>query len=433
MLGYALNARVPIGISKREISKMLSNINKIKKKQKEFLSYDNAKLLVKKLKLNSTTEWKRIKHFNKNLSNIPSHPEEYYKNTGHWKGWYDFAGFYNIPNKIKYKFFYSFKDAKKQIKKMKIKSFIQWRNYVQSENFDNRLPKTPDNAYKNRWKSWPDFLSNKNTIGMPKKYRVNEKIFDKWTHEMAYILGFWFADGNTDGITTFSISQHKTDKYILERILKYMKSNYPLYSYKCNNNLNFTIRSKKIVNTVIKLGGRKRKTNIMCFPNVPKEYLPDFIRGYFDGDGCINFHKKRKYYRSQFTSSSKKFLKKLKKILLVEARIISHIYYKNGTTLNLSLSANSTRKLGKYMYRDRNELKLIRKYIKFQKCGDIVIQTGDRKYLNYKEAKKFIKSLNLKSAKEWGMLKNKPENMPSDIYNYYGRYKQFKGLKEWIK
>jgi len=26
---------------------------------------------------------------------------------------------------------------------------------------------------------------------------------------------------------------------------------------------------------------------VVEFPDVPKEYLPDFIRGYFDGDGCI--------------------------------------------------------------------------------------------------------------------------------------------------
>ena len=28
------------------------------------------------------------------------------------------------------------------------------------------------------------------------KYSVNEKFFDKWTSQMAYILGFTFADGN---------------------------------------------------------------------------------------------------------------------------------------------------------------------------------------------------------------------------------------------
>jgi len=28
-----------------------------------------------------------------------------------------------------------------------------------------------------------------------RRYLLNEKFFDKWSSEMAYILGFWFADG----------------------------------------------------------------------------------------------------------------------------------------------------------------------------------------------------------------------------------------------
>jgi intein/homing endonuclease len=55
------------------------------------------------------------------------------------------------------------------------------------------------------------------------------------------------------------------------------------------------------------LGGKECKSNDMIFPDIPKEYLADFIRGYFDGDGSIMLLKNNKV-NCAFTSSSKIFL-----------------------------------------------------------------------------------------------------------------------------
>lgn len=56
---------------------------------------------------------------------------------------------------------------------------------------------------------------------------------------------------------------------------------------------------------------------------MPGEYLGDFVRGYFDGDGCVYFkkhfskdrNKKRWIFATRFTSDSKKFLEKLLNLL----------------------------------------------------------------------------------------------------------------------
>ena len=37
----------------------------------------------------------------------------------------------------------------------------------------------------------------------------------------------------------------------------------------------------------INLGGKEKKSLDCHFPKVPNEYLRDFIRGYFDGDGSV--------------------------------------------------------------------------------------------------------------------------------------------------
>lgn len=41
---------------------------------------------------------------------------------------------------------------------------------------------------------------------------------------------------------------------------------------------------------IAKIGGIKCKTHLLTFPSInvlPYELIPHFIRGYFDGDGCI--------------------------------------------------------------------------------------------------------------------------------------------------
>ena len=60
----------------------------------------------------------------------------------------------------------------------------------------------------------------------------------------------------------------------------------------------------------------------MPFPGVPQKYFPDFLRGYFDGDGHVwsgIIHKKRrtqhKVIQTAFTSCSEKFLMSMRQEL----------------------------------------------------------------------------------------------------------------------
>lgn len=60
-----------------------------------------------------------------------------------------------------------------------------------------------------------------------RKYRVNEDYFKTWSNNMAYILGFFAADGMvTRDAQLISFSQK--EKYILEDIKKEMGSNHPI-------------------------------------------------------------------------------------------------------------------------------------------------------------------------------------------------------------
>jgi hypothetical protein len=64
-----------------------------------------------------------------------------------------------------------------------------------------------------------------------------------------------------------------------------MKSEQKIYENK-ENCCYFIIGSKTIYNEHNFIRWHGEKIFEFKFPSVPSEYLPDFIRGYFDGDGC---------------------------------------------------------------------------------------------------------------------------------------------------
>lgn len=58
--------------------------------KKMFLCYSDAKKIIHKLNINTNKEWREFCK-NSRPKNIPSNPDQYYKNKG-WKSWYDFLG-----------------------------------------------------------------------------------------------------------------------------------------------------------------------------------------------------------------------------------------------------------------------------------------------------------------------------------------------------
>lgn len=286
----------------------------------------------------------------------------------------------------------------KEAKKLGIDGQKKWHQYCSSGKKPINIPRTVHEVYKNQgWKSYGHWLGNGNTRGCSRKYNVNENFFKMWTHDMAYILGFWWADGcikNNKNSKVFSITQHKKDKYILEEILSKMNSSHPLG--KIRNCFEIKIGSKEIVNDIIKLGGCTKKSLKIKFPNVPKEYLRDFVRGYFDGDGCI--YKNGKRCCSHFVSGSFNFIKKLNEVLFNE-----FLKYSNGLKINysgkiitipskikyiggkyvrfrknyrLNFYINDARRLRDFMYTNPRCIKLQRKYEKFLSIGEVKQRGG---------------------------------------------------------
>lgn len=199
-----------------------------------------------------------------------------------------------------------------------------------------------------------------------RKYNIDQDYFKTWSRNMAYMFGFWFADGCIYGERMFDITVHKKDKYILKRFAEELGFEGKLYDYVDRQAARINFSCKTIHDDIVALGGKECKSLDCTFPKVPQEYLHDFIRGYFDGDGCVCLCKNNRLQTS-FTSGSPDFLKELHKTIKKETRI-------TGGSLSgysLSFGKRDSILLGNYMYADNPELYLKRKRDKFQKFDAI--------------------------------------------------------------
>lgn len=193
-----------------------------------------------------------------------------------------------------------------------------------------------------------------------RKYYLNEDFFCKWNSSMAYVLGFWFADGYMRKEKSYRIVFAGKDKDIFIKIREALCSNHPIRLSHRDNCYFISFCSRKLYEGLTKLGGLRRKSKIITFPKVPKKFLPDFIRGYFDGDGSVFFVKyirtkdKRltKELRTNFTSGSRQFLNDLMKVLHNEIGLPLKVLgvFNNGSSLKLGYGMKDSDTLLRYMY-----------------------------------------------------------------------------------
>ena len=161
---------------------------------------------------------------------------------------------------------------------------------------------------------------------MPIHKNLNHDFFKKWTSEMAYILGYFAADGSMIRSKRggFYIEITSTDRVLIEIVKRVTCAEQKIsrrVRVGSRDKIQYRIQvgSRTWFTDLLLLGFTVRKSNTLTFPKVPRAHLSDFIRGYFDGDGCIYVNrvrfadrkKKRLIVLALFTSGSKAFLKKL--------------------------------------------------------------------------------------------------------------------------
>lgn len=192
-----------------------------------------------------------------------------------------------------------------------------------------------------------------------RKYKeLNETYFDDIDNEeKAYYLGLIMSDGSLNE-KRIEISLKNEDSYILERLAINLNMNgYILGNKKNNSQKRLSICSKYMVKSLEKYNIVPNKTFIVDMPNINKNLLHHFLRGYFDGDGYIG---ERVF---NLVISSEKFLESFKSYYYsmfsenIHIRKIKNSYYvdfykRNKSFINL-------------IYKNNN-ISLVRKYKKFK-------------------------------------------------------------------
>lgn len=125
-------------------------------------------------------------------------------------------------------------------------------------------------------------------MGRPPK---DADFFRVWAPEMAYVLGYWWADGcirikKDTGGHQIEIASNDLDH--LETIADVIGGNYYLRRVSVTaQTYVITFNSKEMYQDILAHGGTPRKSRTVGFPEVPEELLPHFVRGVVDGDGTL--------------------------------------------------------------------------------------------------------------------------------------------------
>jgi DNA-binding transcriptional regulator WhiA len=206
---------------------------------------------------------------------------------------------------------------------------------------------------------------------------INRNFFKKWTNEMAYVLGFIYADGSmSHQLDYFSISQK--EKEILEKIKRLMQAEHVIIHHKHQDLYTLYIGAGELVKDLVKLGVTPRKSLTIKFPDMPEQCVSHFIRGYFDGDGSINLDG-----RVSFVTGSREFIESIKeKLEKLELAVMAKIHkHKTANAYAIYYHRKAdVIKIFKFFYDEytlRNELYLNRKYERFKKALGLTYATND--------------------------------------------------------
>lgn len=141
-----------------------------------------------------------------------------------------------------------------------------------------------------------------------KPVNVNENYFECIDNEhKAYWVGFLLADGciikYRGKSDTLKFELKNDDRYIIEEFAKDIETDREVkdYKYGKKHNAQLQIKSNKISQDLSKYGIVPNKTfKIDCIKNIPDNLLNHFIRGYFDGDGCVYLYKPEDQNKHRF-------------------------------------------------------------------------------------------------------------------------------------
>ncbi len=225
-------------------------------------------------------------------------------------------------------------------------------------------------------------------INHQNKLLFDETMFDSIdTEEKAYWLGFWYADGyldsrplnlNTKPKYGLELSLKGSDFTHLEKFntfMKHSKNIVKISETKCGTTIckrcRWIVTNKHLWQTLNSLGCTPKKSLVISFPDSSIFKSPNlikhFIRGYWDGDGCLSWCDKEHTQPHVSILGTEDFLTSIKKYLPLKFDYVLEKANKdssNEITKQFSVCGKNGYELAKYLY-SNSTIYLERKYEKY--------------------------------------------------------------------
>ena len=219
--------------------------------------------------------------------------------------------------------------------------------------------------------------------GHGRKYHFNEGFFEIIDNEhKSYWLGFLYADGSVgysehtcNSPNRLSINLSYKDRCIIESILEDLEADCPIKDYMPDERTygnsmmsRVCIDSTRLCNDLIRHGCIPNKTHFLQFPygSMQEKFYPHFIRGLFDGDGCITGQRKIPSFE---ITGYPNFLLQVQNILIKNCGLnktsLQYYPHKSPDVATLRYGGpNVVRRIFDFLYQDAS-IFLPRKYEKF--------------------------------------------------------------------
>lgn len=201
------------------------------------------------------------------------------------------------------------------------------------------------------------------------RFVYNIKFFEKFNKKSAYWAGFIAADGYIrPKRATLHIKLSNVDYDHLLKFCKEIQYHYLPKESKSNNYCYIDVCGTWFIDDLKKnfdLSSNKTM-NIKIYDKIPKKYLSHFVRGHFDGDGCVTY---TTVPSISFTGASQLMLNQLK--ILFRDSLKIKLKSRNDSPpisngRHIQYSGKNAYRILKWMYSGSEEgTRLNRKYNKF--------------------------------------------------------------------
>lgn len=229
----------------------------------------------------------------------------------------------------------------------------KFSNEWEEELIKDYLDKVPLKELKTKYQTSADTIYkviDKNNIK-----RHNSKDLSKFkllnNKQVQYWLGYICADGNIEYAPekrVYKVSLFSIDEEVMMNFKEFFGDIVKRYSRKNSNVMECAIHSKELCEYFINELNIVPNKGLVLNPNI--DFNPNFLLGYFDGDGSIaNSSEERTRYEAKFMSGSKVFIDRIKNIL--DAQNIFSIIREKGNAFDLCIERKlESEKLYKYLY-----------------------------------------------------------------------------------